>query len=423
MSDQQKPNRNLILFGLGCAIAGTILAALLVCKHSFGEVCQSSFGCSVGGVDGCQELGASHHSKILGIPIAVPGLFYYLLLVFIFWKILREGASAPILAILTALVSFGLVFDAILGYINFRVLVVPCRLCAFSYLTTAGMVIATALIYMKAGKEQEWNMNVLTQGLKRIIPGAGFAAVGTMAVFLFLFVAGAVSSQKKSPGDLLPESEVSGRLNEFRQMTKMELSTDGLTVFEGEKSAYIIIHDFADFRCPHCFHAHEVLAQAMARWPGRIRIYYRHFPLDGSCNPQVGRKQPGSLSCNGAQASFCSAEQGLAPQMYAGIYQFQAEDKEITLDELKGLTLRLKGDWNRLVTCMGSGKPAALLARDLKDAETVKVRSTPTLVVADRLLPAGTPDPSYFMKLLDAMVLEKEGAAAVEDFRRRMEKK
>ena len=45
--------------------------------------------------------------------------------------------------------------------------------------------------------------------------------------------------------------------------------------------------------------------------------------------------------------------------------------------------------------------------------------STPTVVVNNKLVSRGTPDEIYFLHLLDALVYEKEGQTAYEEYRQR----
>ncbi|MBI3395213.1 MAG: DsbA family protein, partial [Spirochaetia bacterium] len=288
--------------GLVFSIGGLILSGLLVCKHGFPDLCASSWGCSTtDGVDGCAQLAQSHYSKILGIPIAIPGFFFYALLVAMFWRI-RQGAHSSMTLVLATLVVFGAVFDAFLGYINFGVMVVPCKLCAYSYIAMAGALVAGIMLY-RSESDKEISMKAFTANLKQFLLPGGAAAGLTMALFLVLFVASSVSSERKEQaGGLLPEASVPSTLAEFRQLNKVDMKNDGLTLMEGKDSGYIVVHDFADFRCPHCYHAAEILKQLNQRWPGRVRVYYRQFPLDGNCNPAVGRKQDGAFSCNGTQA-------------------------------------------------------------------------------------------------------------------------
>ena len=191
------------------------------------------------------------------------------------------------------------------------------------------------------------------------------------------------------------------------------LSVAKLTAFEGSQNAYIIIHKFSDYRCPHCLSAGKILKKALKRWPGRIRVYYRHFPLDGNCNHMMKRKPMGSPSCNGARAALCAPEQNLSPALHYGIFQFQNSGTDIAYPSLRKLTRSLGGTWARLKTCMESKKAARLLGRDLEDAEKINILATPTLVVQDKIMPAGVPDEEFFLYLMDALVFQKEGRKVI----------
>src|SRR5512137_2864822 len=91
MGSKNQTQRILMVVGLIAAALGSILALLLVCKHVFPELCSTSLGCSISGIDGCSDLGKSSYSKILGIiPTAIPGLFYYLFLTFLYISLIRS---------------------------------------------------------------------------------------------------------------------------------------------------------------------------------------------------------------------------------------------------------------------------------------------------------------------------------------------
>lgn len=416
--------------GLIFAIIGSIIAILLVCKHVFPDLCSVSLGCSLAdGVDGCARLGQDPRSKLFGIiPLAVPGLFFYVLMAFLFNKLRRstdQMITTGLSQLILMLSAFAVVMDAILAYVNFYVLPFPCMLCAYTYIATLGMAIPAFFIYNFSGKGEgeAANMKSLGKAVRSSIVDAGMAFVITVLIIGGFFVANLAAGPQlpqQAGISLLSPDEAGQLLSDFRSLNRVELDEKGLDNVEGSDSAYITIHKFADFRCPHCYHAGEILKQAMERWPGRIRIFYRHFPLDGTCNPLVSRKQPGAFSCNGAQAALCAPEQGIFPAMYHDIFDFQKTGTMITPDALKSLTERLGGNWTKMVGCMSSKGTNRDLLRDVKDAELIKVQATPTLVINGYLMPSGTPDPGFFFRLLDAFVYESEGEAGYNEFRNRI---
>ena len=440
MTEQKSPLKNQGWLGAAVALMGVVLSALLVCKHLFPEFCSQSMGCTVsGGVDGCRELGQSSNSRLLGIPIpiAVFGLFYYALVGALFMKLaqarglLRNG----MVNIVLAFVVFGLVVDMALAYKNFFVLLYPCRLCSYTYLVQLGLAGVAIWIYLSNDRDLGTTSDFVT-GLKgAVVPGAT-AVIVTIATILVLF---AMARGGRQPGGhdghdhgdghghsgpsgeapaLAPPEKVKGILEELRAFKKAGISSAGLTNVEGASTGYIEIHKFADFNCPHCLHASIVLRMALKRWPGRIRVYYRHFPLDGTCNRAVGQKRDGS-ACNGSLAALCAPAQGIFAPVYHGIFALQTAQKPITTVTLQEIVEKNGGNWPAVARCMGSASTMALLNRDIADAIKIEVEATPTLVVQDHKLPPSTPDVTYFMQTLDALVYEREGQKGYDEYQKR----
>lgn len=423
---ESKNSRNIYLVGTIFGAAGILLSLLLICKHVFPQICSYSLGCTVtGGVDSCQELGQSRYSKILNVPIAFPGFFYYIFVTILMFRLYSSPSAADRkgkFAFLASLLVFGLVFDGALAFINFFVLVSPCMLCAYSYIALLGIVGSAVTAYFSEGFKLEGDdfMAGLNDSRKYI-----FWTTFAFALLLIVYFGSTGcrttggGNRQERPAELLPPNEVKPMLEDFRALKGVTLSTDGVKTFEGDPSAYIVIQDFADFRCPHCYEAGVILQKAMLRWPGRIKIYFRNFPLDGTCNPLVGRRQEGAYSCNGAQASICAASQGIFPKFYHSVFEFQMSNTMITLDNLQSLTTSLGGNWNQMISCMGSPATTAALGKDINDAKNLVIKSTPTIIIQNHMLPAGTPPELYILRLMDAFVYEQEGQTAYDEFAKR----
>lgn len=418
MNPSMRPK--ITIAGLLFSAAGIIITVLLVCKHSFPDLCESSFGCSIDGVDGCDQLGKSPYSSVFGISVASLGLIFYSAL-FVLWALLWKNKDdsrqySITLAAIFFLSAFGLVTDIVLAYINFTVLLVPCLLCIYTY-------IATLLIFLSAVLAQKSGEIVKDITLKDTLKPAVFSATGGLIIALLIhgcmvFISPGQGDQNEG---LLPPDQTERLLEEFNTLKQVDMNVAGLNA-AGDENAYIEIHEFADFLCPHCRHAAKTITMAKKKWPGRIKVYYRHFPLDGSCNPVVGRtSQPvGDWRCNAAQAAICAESDPNFTAFYNGIFAFQETNPPmIGLTQLEALAKRTGADWNQIVSCMGTARMKARLDRDIRDASALNIRSTPTLVVNGRLLSAGAPDPAFFMALMDSLVYEKEGQKAYDEFKER----
>lgn len=428
-SNQTKTSRYLSYAGIAFSVVGLLLSALLICKHVFPELCGgASMGCDINGIDGCSELGKSQASKLFGlIPLAIPGFFYYSLMGLLYFRISTESEKikrAGLAQVLLAMATFGFVMDLLLGYVNLFKLDVPCLLCVYTYLATLGVAIMALLTYrLEVSDESEKTLKVFIKGIQIGIPPAVYSLALTFAVITGFTLASVTVGAPASDGSpLLPKSEVSGLLKDFRALNTVDLKIEGLNQVDGSDAAYIIIHEFADFNCPHCFHGSELLEKAQKRWPGRIRIYYRHFPLDGTCNPLIKHARPDASSCNGAQASLCATEQNLFPELYHRIFDFQLTRTSISPDALQEVVTNMGGNWNQMLQCMGSKATNNALLHDIEDAKVVQLSGTPTFVIDNRVLPSGVPDEGFFYSLLDALVYEKEGDVGYKEFADRIKK-
>ncbi len=413
---EQKSNPLLLYIGVIVSTLGVIFSTLLLCKHGFSDLCSSSLGCSIDGIDGCKRLGESSLSKIGPFPIALFGLLYYAFLGVAFALQALRARSEMALVLLYA-TSAGLVVDVILGYINFTQILVPCILCAYTYLITLALFVLALTHWLQSNRPRP----ALVDALKVSGNPAVAGAVVTLLVTAVLYFMGAPREATDDDGPI-DEALVPGVLADFSALKSVEFDVKGLQSREGAENGYIVIHKFADFLCGHCRNTSELLQEALKRWPGRIQVYYRHFPLDSTCNPVITsppQKPYGDWRCNGAQAAICAAGHPGFADFYHSIFNLQNEGLPITLEHLERLSVDAGIPWTPLRTCMASLATQQKLMRDIEDAKKIDVHSTPTLVVNGRILPPGTPHRKWFFQLLDSLVYEQEGRAAFDEFRAR----
>ncbi len=417
------------LIGLAVAVIALVISGMLVCKHE--GVCSASMGCTIGNVDGCSELGKSSYSKLFGlVHIAWLGFFYYAFMSVSFLLLYlraddRENRPAA-LTLLMAAAVFGFVFDLFLAYTNFFVLVVPCVLCGYTYICQLGVLIISALLYVNGTRDgQGGKLGDLSKGGVALWPSlaGGMVSILVLMIILSMIAGGGSGNGNGEDGDNFLANVASAevrtqRLRELRAFKTVDLNTRGLDNVVGQDTAFISIHEWADFRCPHCLHTHEMVRAAQRRWPGRIKVYYRHFPLDGACNPLM-EGQRGGFSCNGAQAAICAPQQNIFDGVYHGIFEFQKTRTNITPATLQKLVEGLGGNWSSMVNCMGSPATVQKLNRDINAAKDLDIQSTPQVVLNGHVLPPGTPNPQFFFAVIDSLVVEKEGQAAVDDFNAR----
>jgi protein-disulfide isomerase len=155
----------------------------------------------------------------------------------------------------------------------------------------------------------------------------------------------------------------------------------------GPASAPITIVEFSDFHCPYCRAVQPTLNQVMAKYPGKIRLVYRHFPLD-SLHPQARRA---------AEASWCAAEQDKFWQFHDRIYASGPDASEETLKRLAG---EAGLDTAKFSSCVASGRAAAAIEKDVEEGERHGVSGTPGFFVNGRSLSGNMPLDA-FVRVID----------------------
>jgi protein-disulfide isomerase len=146
-----------------------------------------------------------------------------------------------------------------------------------------------------------------------------------------------------------------------------------------------------------------VLSRLQAANPDDMRIIFRHYPLDQTCNPNL-RAQVHPGACAAAIAAECASEQGKFWE-YADL--LFADQKQYTRQDLEGHAATLDLDLEGFAACLDDSRMRSRIDEDIEEAERINVKATPTLIINGRLI-EGAPPPE---KLATLITLEKQRAA------------
>jgi protein-disulfide isomerase len=140
----------------------------------------------------------------------------------------------------------------------------------------------------------------------------------------------------------------------------------------GKPGAPVTIVEFADFQCPYCAGSAAVLKQVLAKYQGRVRLVYKHFPLSFH-----GRAR------SAARASLAAQEQGRFWEMHDLLFRHHQD-----LDEARFPVLAEKAglDPNRFRRSYETHRTSHEKRVDSDYAQGLKVnvRGTPTIFVNGR---------------------------------------
>lgn len=147
---------------------------------------------------------------------------------------------------------------------------------------------------------------------------------------------------------------------------------------KGSPKAPITIVEYADFECAHCRAAAPVVDRLVNKYPGKVRVVFKHFPL--SFHPMAKRA---------AAAAEAAGEQGRFWEMHDAIFATQnLLDDDLLRGHAKAIGLdikRFEKDWQAALAKVEASR---------KEGEALGVQATPTFFVNGR--------PFHLVRTLDA---------------------
>ncbi|MBK8398666.1 MAG: thioredoxin domain-containing protein [Leptospiraceae bacterium] len=402
--------------GIAVVIIGLTLCIALI-QEFFGTAGAfvESLCSTTGDGDSCSKVAQSIWSGFRGLPVlgdvavAHLGFTFYGFCGYLFFSILRgeEDKKKGLVNLLLLVSIFGILIDVILLIISVSQIGTVCILCALTYLVTLSIFI---LAYIQAksysGKEGIMSQIKLTTG-KNISNNI----LNYTIIVLFFYACGigvGKFSTKNQNGNMVddPEKEKAfliSKIEEFekRPSQKIDLSQAPMV---GTSSAKITIVKFADFNCGHCMHASHIIRQLLADFPGQIKVYYKNFPLDGTCNPVVQRKDPSASSCIAASASLCANKQGKFKEIYTGLYTDNENGIRHSVASVREIANKSGVNMQQFQSCMGSTEIQNYILQEAKEGEILNIQSTPSLFVNNKPLDPGTPNPNFLKALVEHLL-------------------
>ncbi len=142
----------------------------------------------------------------------------------------------------------------------------------------------------------------------------------------------------------------------------------------GDKSAEVLLVEYADFECPFCKQFHPTMQQVIKEYGNKVAWVYRHYPLPFHANAQKE-----------AEASECAAELGGNNQFWAytdKIYERTTSNGTgFALADLAPLAKEIGLDETQFKTCLDSGKYAQKVKDDEAGGQKAGIQGTPGTII------------------------------------------
>lgn len=139
----------------------------------------------------------------------------------------------------------------------------------------------------------------------------------------------------------------------------------------GSKNGPIVLVEYADFQCPYCGRAYEIVNELMKKYEGKVKFVYKHLPLDFHDQAQLAAQYFEAISNQSADKAWSFHDDLLknVPAISKGKAFFDSVAKKVGCDmgklakdvESKEVIERVKADKDEATKFEFHGTPAFIL--------------------------------------------------------------
>jgi protein-disulfide isomerase len=163
----------------------------------------------------------------------------------------------------------------------------------------------------------------------------------------------------------------------FLKPPVVDVSAEGAP-FKGPKEAPITIVEFSDFQCAYCKRVLPVLSEVMERYPGKVKLAFRDFPIH-SIHPHAQKA---------SEAAHCAGDQGKFWEYHDLLFEKQEAIPEANFtDYAQALGLEVAA----FQGCLETRKHKDTVERNYADGVKAGVSGTPAFFINGRILSGAQP--------------------------------
>jgi protein-disulfide isomerase/uncharacterized membrane protein len=378
------------------SLVGSAVSTYLLYHHVEvrGNYLIGQSACNLGARFNCDQVAESAFAEFLNLPVASWAILYYLMIFFVL-QVASKDNERNVSRVALFLSILALVPTFLLFLVSAFILKTFCLFCAVLYVVNLLSCIVA------------WNNPILERGFKEefysgkdqvlsFLPSISDIARYKIAGFgILLLVVLFFSPQVlarfwfeprilkiKSQKALAPIIENWKAQKEHLNLVSEEDSPQIKDYSYGPKDAEITLVEFSDFECPYCKKAGIYLKPLVAKYPGKVRVVFKNFPLDLECNPSL-QAAPHKFACKAAILARCAGMQGEDEfwKMHDKIFSVEWW-KEHSLSEI----IEDSFFKEKLSKCMEEGIARKRVLEDVDMGAKLGISGTPSLFLNGRKL-------------------------------------
>lgn len=351
-------------------IAGISISGYLSYSHYkiFTDIEYTSF-CAISKSINCETVSQSKHAVLLGIPVAVWGLFGYLLLIpVLIYSIDYKNNQFKRISLFVLLAFFYSTIGVVLSIISSVLIQAYCLMCIGSWTVNLALLYISWLIHRRYETDgfffllalylKNWKKNQV-----KVISCA--LLMGTLLIGLLIFYP---------------------KYWDYQHSEIIDNISTGITnqgyPWIGADDPVLTISVFTDYRCFQCKKTHFYLKNLVKQYPTKLRVIHRHFPMDHKFNPMVNEPlHPGS----GILALVAITAIDLNKYWQANDYLYNYEVKKNNLIWLRQIAKDLEIELSQLVQGVNSKNNRAKLRFDILFGIKSGFSGTPSFIINDQV--------------------------------------
>lgn len=334
----------------------------------------------------CVNVSKSPYSSVMGFPVALYGVCFYLLTLFTavgLWFSSRR-IRPPIAVFLFWSVTFAMLVDIVLVVISTVYIKSICPFCLMSYGATL-LIFGIVLIHLIKGRINPFRIFALFKSLSHHPIGRWADILFVAALAIVLLASAGISydintfliNRKTDFINSTKDNQIHQIVAQFVKQPKEDIDPTALYVY-GDPKAPVTIIEFSDFLCPFCAYISGIMDELVKENPGKVKVLFVNFPLDITCNRFMPRAMHKG-SCALAKGAICADQQNaLAAYQKAA---FAARENGLTPEDFKTIPIQSGVAIDQFYQCISDPSTLETVKTQIEQANSIGIHATPTLFI------------------------------------------